>query len=415
MKANQKNIKNYLKDLKPLYFLGLSFLIILLIFSACKPTEEESHVSTKIDGNLDGLEQPANQTVFSDVKTIEATERKIQPVVNATGLVTYDPRLLKNISARFGGRIEKLYLRYNFEKISKGQRIMDIYSPEILTEQQNLIFLIKNSPKELALIYSSKQKLQIFGLTSEQIDMITGRLKPINPLPVYSPFTGHIHDIGSNGNVNSTEQTMSGAMSTPSSDNRSEKNTVQIENLPSSQNSAISIKEGMYVKRGQPIFNVYNIDKIWAIFNVFQKDAAFIKVGDKIAMTAETNPVQLIPSFINYIEPLTGQNASTIKIRVYLNNNENHFLKIGTLLSAKITTKEIVGLWLPRTAVVNLGQKQIVFFRVDNRFTARQVKTGAINDSFIQITEGLKLNEKVASNAQYMVDSESFIKYNDNE
>ena len=99
---------------------------------------------------------------------------------------------------------------------------------------------------------------------------------------------------------------------------------------------------------------------------------------------------------------------------MYLQNAEDLHLKIGTLLSTKIFSSAINGLWLPRNAVVNLGQKQIVFLKIENHFIAKSIQTGMVTDSIIQI-KGLTGNEKVAANAQYMVDSESFIKAEDNE
>lgn len=146
------------------------------------------------------------------------------------------------------------------------------------------------------------------------------------------------------------------------------------------------------------------------MLNIFPQDAALIKVGDKVSITAETNPANIISSTISYIEPVAGQNASAIKARVYLQNAENLHLKIGTLLSAKITSTELNGMWLPRSAVVNLGQKQIVFLKTENHFVTKSIQTGTVTDSLIQIISGINSDEQVAVNAQFMVDSESFIK-----
>jgi Cu(I)/Ag(I) efflux system membrane fusion protein len=115
------------------------------------------------------------------------------------------------------------------------------------------------------------------------------------------------------------------------------------------------------------------------------------------------------------MEPVAGQNASTIKARVYLQNKEDLHLKIGALLSAKITSSEITGLWLPRNAVVNLGQKQIVFIKTEKHFKTKIIQTGITTDSLVQIISGLTGDESVAANAQFMVDSESFIQTEDNE
>jgi membrane fusion protein, copper/silver efflux system len=383
-------------------FCLLPFAFLILV--SCNGTNESKHISSDQKVELDGLSQPSNQTVFSDVKIILPIHKSIKPIINATGLISYDPSSLNTISARFSGRIEKLYVRFNFQDVHKGQRIMDIYSPDILTEQQNLIYLISNS-KDKELINSSEQKLLLLGLINSQIKQVLSTHQPINPLPIYSLYEGHIHDIGIGGNVSSSS--MGGGM------NATAPSKSQIENLPSSQTSELTIKEGMYVQGGQNIFAVYDMDKIWAVLNIFPKDAAQIKVGNKVLISSETNPENKIEATINYIEPITGQNASAIKVRVYLQHLKNFHVEIGTLLTAEIYSSEINGIWLPRNAVVNLGQKQVVFLKSENHFIAKNIQTGIETDSLIQIISGLNGEDKVAANAQFMVDSESFILSND--
>lgn len=395
------------------WYLMVIGLAVVCQISSCSIGDEHKHIPTNKKSELNGLTQPTNQTVFSEVETISPKQQSIAPILNATGIISYDPSLLNNISARFAGRIEKLYVHFNFESVSKGQRIMDIYSPEILTAQQDFIFLLKNSSNEKALINSSKEKLQLLGLTSEQLKQIESTKKLLNPIPIYSQYSGHIHDIGISSGVTSSSISngMSSGMNTPIQSAPQ----LQIENLPSSQTSSLSIKVGMYLQSGQAMFSVYNTNQVWAVLNIFPQDAALIKAGDKVSIMAETNPTNIISSTISYIEPVVGQNASSIKVRVYLKNAENLHLKIGTLLSAKITPAEIKGFWLPRNAIVNLGQKQIVFLKLENYFRAKVIETGIVTDSLVQIISGLKGDENVAANAQYMVDSESFIQTEDDE
>ncbi len=390
-------------------FTGVAVVFMIL---SCNQREKHQHIPTNKVIELDGLVEPTNQTVFSDVKVISPIQKSIAPILNATGEITYDPRLRNNISARFSGRIEKLYVHFNFETVSKGQRIMDIYSPEILTEQQNLIYLLKAVSKDVAQINSTKHKLQLLGFTDEQLNQIESTQRPLNPLPIYSPYSGHIHDIGIGSGVSSTSES---SMNSGMNNGATSSSQMSIENLPSSQTAALTIKEGMYVQSGQSVFAVYDIDRVWAMLNIFPQDAALIKIGDKVSITAETNPTHIIASSINYLEPVAGQNASTIKARVYLQNAEDLHLKIGALLSAKVTTTEIKGLWLPRNAVVNLGQKQIVFIKTENHFKTKVIQTGIVTDSLVQIISGLTGDETVAANAQFMVDSESFIQTEVNE
>ena len=384
----------------------------VFLISSCSQQDKHKHIPTNKASELDGLVQPTNQTVFSHIKTISPTQQSITPIINATGVISYDPRLLSTISARFNGKIEKLYVRFNFEPISKGQRIMDIYSPEIVTAQQNLIFLLSSSSND-ELINSSKQKLHLLGLTDEQLSQIESNRKAINPLPIYSRYSGHIHDIGISGGVSSSTPMSSGM--NPGMKTASNSAQTQSENLPSSQSSVLSIKEGMYVQSGQSVFGVYDMNKVWAILNIFSQDAMGVKVGNKVVISSEVNPTNTITSTISYIEPVIEQNTFNVKARVYLQNPGNLNLKIGTLISAKITSSEKHGTWLPRNAIVTVGKNQIVFIKTEDHFITRTIQTGITTDSLVQIISGLKGNEKVAANAQYMVDSESFIQTNEHE
>lgn len=380
------------------------------LMSSCNNRSEHNYIVNKSVNNLDGLVQPVNQTVFSNIKTTVPFKRSISPMIYATGLISYNPQLINNISSRFSGRIEKLYLRFNFQLIKKGQRILDLYSPDILTEQQNLIYLLNNSVNQNELIQASIQKLNFLGLTEEQIKQLEITKKSINPIPIFSPYAGHIHDIGiSNGNGPTT---MSLGMNSNSSVSPQQ---IQIENLPVSQTSALSIKEGMYIQNGQPIFAVYDISQVWVILNIFQRDAPYIKSGDHVTLTSETSPDKHFDATINYIEPVIGNNNSAVRARVYLNDTRYHGLKIGTILSAKIMATAVNGIWVTRTSLVNLGKRHVVFVKNEKHFSATEILTGLETDSLVQIISGLNGDEQIAENAQYLVDSESFIKAIDNE
>ncbi len=130
--------------------------------------KKETGGSASTEIGLEALLKPTNEFVVSSipVTTIEQKEEHIN--IETLGTIAYDTRAVGTISARVSGRIEKLYVRHRYQKISKGQRIMDIYSPEILTAQQNLLFLLKNDPENKAFIESAKQKLLLLGMSSQQ-------------------------------------------------------------------------------------------------------------------------------------------------------------------------------------------------------------------------------------------------------
>jgi Cu(I)/Ag(I) efflux system membrane fusion protein len=112
---------------------------------------------------------------------------------------------------------------------------------------------------------------------------------------------------------------------------------------------------------------------------------------------------------VNFIEPTLQQGDKTTSIRVYVDNMD-HSLKVNSLVKAKIQTGRTAGLWIPREAVVSLGQTQVVWLKKGAAYRVSQVSTGLVNGNYIQVTQGLALTDSLASNAQYLTDSESFIK-----
>lgn len=128
---------------------------------------------------LDDLLKPTNEFVVSEQPVIKVKRENIPTTVDALGTVEYDTRQIGSISSRVAGRIEKLYVRYKYQKVSKGQRILDIYSPELLTAQQNLLFVIKNDRSNKTMIDASRQKLLLLGMPASQIQKVIQRGKQV--------------------------------------------------------------------------------------------------------------------------------------------------------------------------------------------------------------------------------------------
>jgi len=343
-----------------------------------------------INIDLNTLLMPANNFVVSSipVTTLQQGEQEIE--IDALGTVAYDTREVGAISTRVTGRIEKLYIRYRYQKISKGQKIMDIYSPELETSQQNLLFLLKNDSQNTSLINAAKQRLLLLGLTSLQIEQIIINQKPSLSITVYSNYSGHIHEAGM-GNQVSTQQ---GEMR-------------DIGNIT----EELSIKEGMYIQKGQNVFSVYNPGKAWALLNIYADMQSMVKVGNAVRIIPETSPFKNFRAFINFIEPFYRKDSKTLTVRAYFDNSSFQ-IPIGSQVKATIFGNSKNALWLPKESVVSLGFDKIVFLKDDGGFRAHKVETGMDYKNKIQILKGMAIQDSVAVNAQFLMDSESFIKLN---
>jgi Cu(I)/Ag(I) efflux system membrane fusion protein len=337
---------------------------------------------------LNTVLQPVNSAVISNIAAITPKQKEMPATISANGYLDFDVRTFNNIASRFSGRIEKLYIKYAFQEIHRGQRIFDIYSPDMLTAQQDLIFLVKNSAGETSLINAAKQKLFLLGMSDAQVSQVIKTGQAFYRLPVYSPYEGHVHDMPHSQMAGSSnDQPASGLAN----------------NLP------LSIKEGMYVEKGQNLFNVVNPHMLWAIIKIEPKDIGALKLNQPVIITLPDLPEKTITGKVDFIEPALENGDKTTSIRIYLENMD-HGLKVNSLVNAEIKTGETEGLWIPKTALVDLGRRQVVWLKRGAVFRAQQVSTGAVNGNDILITKGLAATDSLASNAQYLMDSESFIK-----
>jgi membrane fusion protein, copper/silver efflux system len=342
------------------------------------------------DIKLDDLLQPTDRFVVSTVPvtTIQQKEELIE--VGALGTIAYDTRLVNTISARVSGRIEKLYVKYRYQHVMKGQKIMDIYSPDLLASQQELLFVIKNDPSNTSLINAAKQKLLLLGMNEGQLQQIIRTGKPSLTVSVYSNYTGHIHEAGN---------TMPGE----NADNQ----RMDIARITED----LSIKEGMYVEKGQNIFQLYDVSHSWVLLNIFPEYLSLVKKGDAVKIIPETSPGKDFRGQIDFIEPLYRKENKTLTARVYFNNSQLQ-IPVGSQVKATVFVNSTNANWLPKDAVLSLGIDKVVFIKQSGGFKAHKVETGLANNDVIQIVSGLNSIDSVAMNAQFLTDSESFIKVN---
>ncbi len=338
--------------------------------------------------SLNALLKPSNQQVIANVPMVHMMAREEDIEMESYGFITYDTRQTGIISTNFSGRIEKLYVKYRFQKIYKGQQIMDIYSPELLTAQENLLFLLKNDGENATLISAAKQKLFLLGMSNQQVSSVMNTSKPSYNVSIFSNYSGHIHESTSKGMGNNQPATMQ---------------------LLDATTAELSVKEGMYVQKGQNIFSVYNPNKAWAMLNIFTGQAAMLQVGNKVHIIPETNSENDFNATISYIEPFYNEASKTVTARVYFDNS-SYRLPIGSQVKATIYAGNRLANWLPEEAVLSLGLDNVVFVRTGEAFMARKIETGITNKYLVQVLNGLDKTEAVAANAQYLVDSESFIK-----
>ena len=341
----------------------------------------------KVNSNeLEDLLKPTNEFVISSVPVTTIENKNEDIAIEAIGNIQNDTREIGSVSAIVGGRIEKLYVRYRYQMIYRGEKIMDIYSPEISTAQQNLLFLLKNDPSNASIINAAKQRLLLMGMSSKQLSQLIRTGKASLSISVYSKITGHVHEAGAE-KMDATGNML----------------------IPSLTTSPLTIREGMYVQQGQRIFSLTNPHKAWAVLNIFPENQHYVKVGNAVKIVPEAMPQKAFSAQINFIEPFYRQGSKTLTARVYFDNYQRQ-VPIGSQVRASIFGGTTNANWLPNDAVLSLGIDDVVFLKTSGGFIAHKIQTGIKQENFVQVISGLSVKDTVVANAQYLTDSESFIK-----
>ena len=339
------------------------------------------------DVELEALLKPANEFVVSTIPVIAIEQKEEDIELNVVGTVAHDTRQAGAISSRVKGRIEKLYIRYKYQPVRKGQRVMDIYSPELVTAQQNLIFLLRNDSNNTSLINAAKDRLILMGMTSGQVARVARSGKPQYSVAVFSNYSGFVTDP-----VAAPDNTMAAGMQPQSA-----------------KNQELNVKEGMYVQSGQAILSVYDPSRAWVLLDIFPEQQSMVTAGNAVRIVPETAPHQNFRAKVDYIEPIFRPGTKTLNARVYFNNAAMQ-LPIGSRVTATIFASSRNAAWLPKEAVLSLGMNRIVFRKEPGGFRVHKITTGIELNRSVQVITGLSATDSVASNARFLVDNEAFIK-----
>lgn len=365
---------------------------------------------TVVDSALRPLLKPTNAQVISEIPTITPETGTRIVTLSAQGKVSYDTREQVGVASRVAGRIEQIGIRYNFQPVRKGQLLLEIYSPDLVAAQRELLYVSQQDDNPV-LQEGARQKLLLLGMSAAQIADIVRTEKPVYRVPVYSPASGYIVDqsvvatpaaapsaamggggAASGGGMNGMG---GGAASTP-----------EAATTPTTGNAPVLIREGQYLSAGQTVFTIYKASSLVADFYLDAALAREVKRGQKILYQSVAGDAVLRSGTIGLVEPVQRGGESFATARVYLRGSELH---PGQLVRAKIPVVKEKGFWLPQSALVSLGTEWIIFKAEGDVFTPKRVRTGLSADGMVQVLDDLT-GWRVARSASYLVDSESFIR-----
>lgn len=363
----KKNINNYC-------ILGIAGWLMVLAVACKQPGDMKGHqhiatYSSTVDTGIAHLIRPVNEEILSRVPVLTPSRESKEFTVKVQGVVSYDTRENASLSARVSGRIEKLYVKYNYQPVQKGQLVLTIYAPDLVAAQRELILLVKSHAED-NLIQSAEQRLRLLGMGETLVTTIARTGNPVYSIPVYANASGYILE-----------------QSAPA-------------------NSTIATLEGQYVTAGQTLFTIYTNQSLVADFSFNPSQAASIAKGKQLLYYPSSNPNLSYTGKIGLIRPLFVSGQNFTQARVY---QVPQHLKPGQQLTAEMTIGSGSHYWLPQEAVLDMGNHQMVLFRKEGAvFAPVYIQTGIKADGQIEVLDDIG-NWQVASNAYYLVDSEGFI------
>ncbi len=302
-------------------------------------------------------------TVIGDESTI--TNGRI----TLSGRITINEESEAVQSSYFDGRLERLNVSYEGEQVKKGQLLATIYAPDLVAAQQELISSLSLKESQPALYKAVKNKLKLWKLTENQINTIekTGEVKEY--FPIYATVSGTV----------------------------SEK----------------MITEGDYVKQGEPLLKLMDLNSVWVEFDVYENQIASLEKSDKITLTTNAYPNRSFKATIIFIDPILNERTRTVAVRATLNNRDGLF-KPGMFVKGYIESSKETGddfsnlLMVPATAVMWTGERSVVYLKVNKDkpiFRMREVELGDRNGDMFVVNSGLQKGDEVVTNGTFTVDA----------
>lgn len=386
-------------------------LVTLLFLASCQTKPQKNHHDigkVEVDSSLRALIAPSNEQVVGNAAVVKASYESKILTAEVQGIVNYDTRSETSVASRVGGRLEKLYIKYNYQPVKKGQLLFEIYAPDLAAAQQELIYL-SQSAGDQSLLAQAKQRLSLLGMSNQTIQQVLQTKKVNYRIPVYSPTDGYILEKTlANNNANTvsapSNETGGDGMSGMSGGSNASSSTAP---APQVTNSPVILREGQYVNVGQSIFTIYKADQLLAEFALKPSLGTLVKKGSKLAFYKTTDREDTFQtSLIGLIQPMIKAGENFTVARVYLSKGK---FKAGEILTAKIPVLAPQSYWLPESAVVNIGSQSMAFKKEKGVFVSMNLNIGLRMNGMVQVKDNVS-NAEFAKNASYLVDSESFIK-----
>ena len=337
------------------------------------PSAETSPASTGVPG-LVPVELTAERIQLLGMRTAVAKRELLNPEIRTVGFVTASEPGLVEVHTRFSGWVEQLLVSQTGAKVSSGQVLATIYSPELLAAQQELLNALRWSGERGAgsqeshdltagLAEDARHRLELLGIAAQEIDGIVRTGKARRALPIRSPANGHV----------------------------TRKDAVQ----------------GVFVQPGAKLFELADLSTVWVLAEVYEYEVGRVRLQQKARLQLASYASQGFEGKVEFINPTLDPDTRTLRVRLVFQNPDLK-LRPGMYGDVVIKAEQTEGLVVPSESVVDTGEVQYAFVaREGGRFEPRKVRLGMRSGPDVEILDGLSEGETVVTTANFLIDSES--------
>jgi len=305
-----------------------------------------------------------------NVKIATIKEGKLNPVIFTNGILQPDEQIEYVATTKIAGWIDKLYINYTGQKVNKGDKLVDIYSPELVAAQEEYLTALaydkamNTDGNNSILVKNAIRKLELLDVPKDKIKLLHDTQKVTKYVTLYSPISGTVIFKG--------------------------------------------VDEGAKINRGTPLLKIADLSNLWILADIYEYEASKVKLGLSAKVTFDYLPGKAYHGKISFIYPTLDTKTRTLKVRLDL-PNKNGELKPGMFANVDIITKSNGTFPLvPEQAVLRSGKENTVIVSLGKgRFKPVQIELGEYADGYYEVLSGLAANTNIATSAQFLIDSES--------
>lgn len=312
---------------------------------------------------------------LAGVQTAVATSGRLNQTVRAVGSVVVDETRVEHVHTKIAGWVEKLYTNFVGQQVRKGEPLLSIYSPELLASQEEFLrarataakFAASALPEVRAggddLVRAARQRLELFDVPASLIAELERTNATQRTVTLLAPVSGYV--------------------------------------------TAKQVFAGQQVEPGTELFTVTDLSTVWIEAEIYEYEARGVRIGQRAVLTLANDPGVRLDGVISYVYPTLDTASRTLKVRFDV-PNRNLALKPGMFVNVELAIAAVDGVLIPDTAILDTGERAVVFVaRADGAFEPRTVMIGLRHGGSAQISAGLQAGDRVAVQANFLLDSES--------